>query len=217
MVSNVVRNLPTWLSEGLAEYYSTYDHLREGREATIGRPIESHLVQVGEGRLLPLSELIAVDDSSPLYNEGERRSVFYAQSWALTHMLLLGEPSRVKELSVFMAAIQSGAATADAWRQAFGAVDLDRELQQYIRAFAFRIYKFKFDDAIARVNASARPMSRRRYPLFLPDCAFARSESMKPRPSSMQRSRWTVRTPTRTWRKRRLIWRRVTAKRPPPG
>ena len=44
--------------------------------------------------LLPIEQLIRVDRNSSLYNEGDRRSVFYAQSWALAHMLLLGEPLR---------------------------------------------------------------------------------------------------------------------------
>ena len=47
---------------------------------------------VGE-RLLPVAQLLAVDETSALYNEGERRSIFYAESWALTHYLLMERPS----------------------------------------------------------------------------------------------------------------------------
>jgi hypothetical protein len=158
MISNVVMNLPTWLSEGLAEYYSTYDHARDGREAVIGRPRESHLRRLAEGKLLPLNELITVDRGSPLYNEGERRSVFYAQSWALTHMLLLGEPSRATELAAFIRAVQSGVTAPEAWRQAFGDADLSRTLQQYLRQFTFKAYRYTFTEGVARVDAAARLM-----------------------------------------------------------
>ena len=167
MISNVVMNLPAWLSEGLAEYYSTYEHSRDGREAVIGRPVESHLQRLAEGRLLPLKELISVDRDSPLYNEGERRSVFYAQSWALTHMLLLGEPNRAKELKTFMGAAQSGVSAPEAWRQAFGDADVARALQQYIRSLTFKAYRFRFSEALATVDATARPMPQAEVSAFL--------------------------------------------------
>ena len=167
MISNVVMNLPTWLDEGLAEYYSTYDATADGREAVIGRPVSSHLQRLSEERLLPINDLINVNQQSPMYNEGERRSVFYAQSWALTHMLLLGEPSRLNELAAFIGAVQRGVPTAEAWRQAFGVADLDKALRQYLRASTFRAYRFKFAEALARVSAAARSMSQADTSAFL--------------------------------------------------
>ena len=167
MISNVVMNLPTWLSEGLAEYYSTYDPSHDGREAVIGRPVDSHLQRLADGRLLPLNELITVDRNSPLYNEGERRSIFYAQSWALTHMLLLGEPARVNELSAFIRAVESGVSAPEAWRQAFGTADLDRGLQQYIRRLTFKAYRFKFPEGVARIDVAARPLPQPELSAFL--------------------------------------------------
>ena len=167
MVSNVITNLPTWLDEGLAEYYSTYSHTRGGREAMIGMPIESHVLRLREGRLLPMSELIAVDQDSPFYNEGERRSLFYAQSWAITHMLLVAQPTRVKELSAFIDAIRRGTPAGEAWRQAFGGADIDKELRRYIQRDRFGVYPFKFDEAVARVEALARPMPQSEVSAFL--------------------------------------------------
>lgn len=167
MISNTVMKMPTWLNEGLAEYYSTYDPVRDGREAVIGRPIESHLQRLAEGRLLPLNELITVGPDSSLYNEGERRSVFYAQSWALTHMLLHGEPARVNELGVFINAVQTGVPAPEAWRQAFGDVDLERAVQQYIRRFSFRAYRYKFSQGSTRVDGVARVLPQSDVAAFL--------------------------------------------------
>jgi hypothetical protein len=158
MVSNVAMNLPVWLSEGLAEYYSTYEYRRDGREALIGKPIDRHLQLLGEKTLLPLRELITVDDDSPLYNEGERRSLFYAQSWALTHMLLLGEPSRLQELSVFIRAVQSGTPPDAAWRQAFGSEDIERALAQYVRRVSLKAYRYTFTEGLSRLNPSAESL-----------------------------------------------------------
>jgi hypothetical protein len=47
--------------------------------------------------LIPLSQLTVVDHSSPMYNEGSRRGLLYAQSWALMHYFRFGsEPRRVQ-------------------------------------------------------------------------------------------------------------------------
>lgn len=159
VISNVSMSLPAWLNEGLAEYYSTSEYRRGGREAMIGLPIESHLRLLERGTLLPLSQLIAVDQASALYNERERRSIFYAQSWALTHMLLLGEPSRVKELSAFVGHLEAGRTEADAWREAFGAAAIERDLAAYVRRDSFRHYLFSFPERLAAFEANAVPMA----------------------------------------------------------
>jgi hypothetical protein len=155
VVSNVAMNLPAWLNEGLAEHYSTYEVSRGGREALIGRPIESHLRLLGEKTLLPLDQLLAVTHASPLYNEGERRSVFYAQAWALTHMLLLGEPSRIDQLKAFIRHRHEGMAEREAWRQAFGDARMDRELERYVRQHAFRAASYKFTERLTTFEGKA--------------------------------------------------------------
>ena len=76
VTSNVARNLPVWLAEGLAEFYSAYRMGGGGREAILGLPIDSHLAQpLQTSRLLPLRQLVGVTHDSPLYNENNRRSV----------------------------------------------------------------------------------------------------------------------------------------------
>jgi hypothetical protein len=158
VTSNFAMNVPVWLSEGLAEYYSTYEYTRGGRQAVIGRPIDSHVLLLNQTTLLPLEQLIKVDQSSPFYNEGERRSLFYAQSWALTHMLLLGEPERVKELTAFLSLLQSDVPEMDAWRKAFGDLAVDRELQRYVRRPSLRAYRFTFSEKLGTFGGTAVPM-----------------------------------------------------------
>lgn len=63
---------PVWLEEGLADFYSTFD----GKH--LGAPVREHL------RRLELSNwLSAAEMNSPR----ELTDIFYAQSWALVHML----------------------------------------------------------------------------------------------------------------------------------
>jgi hypothetical protein len=160
IISNVARNIPLCINEGLAEYYSTYRVGAGGREAVIGTAISSHLERLNQSTPLSLEELLAVTHDSPMYNEGSRRSVFYAESWALTHMLQLGEPRRTPQLGQFLSLVSQGVATPDAWTRAFGADNVQRDLNTYIRRQVFNAYRYTFPDKIAKFEAEALPLSR---------------------------------------------------------
>lgn len=155
VVSNVVRSLPAWLNEGLAEYYSTYEVSDGGREAVLGRPLIHHLQRLNETSLLKLQDLLNVDHRSPLYNEAERRSVFYAQSWALTHRLLRGSPPRTSELARYLQRVSEGIEPMQAWQQAFGAANMQRELEDYVRRRTFQAVQYTFPDKLTKFDAPA--------------------------------------------------------------
>lgn len=169
VISNIAQNVPLWLNEGLAEYYSTYEVRRGGREATIGRPLEHHLVRLEEGRLLPLADLLQAGHDSPHYNENDRRSIFYSQSWALTHLILMGEPNRSAELSAFLEKVAQGTPPDRAWQDAFGAANVERELQTYIRRQTFRALQYTFPEKLATVEGTARPLPQADARAFLAD------------------------------------------------
>jgi hypothetical protein len=158
ITSNIAGSLPVWLNEGLAEFYSTFETVGD-REALIGRTVPGHLDRLNETRLLTLDELLNVKHDSPLYNEGDRRSVFYAQSWALTHMLLAAQPSRRDKLGAYMASVENGMAPTDAWRASFGADRIDRELQNYIRRNSYNAFRFQFSEKTTSFNGTAAPVT----------------------------------------------------------
>jgi len=169
VISNLTHTVPVWLNEGLAEYYSTYELGRGGREAMIGRPVEGHLLRLAEARLLPLDELLQVTHDSPLYNEGDRRSIFYSQSWALTHLILMGEPNRSAELSAYLARVARGAPPMQAWQQAFGTAKMESELQSHIRRETFRALQYTFPEKLAMLDAPAVPIPAADAQAFLAD------------------------------------------------
>ena len=68
-----------------------------------------------------LADLMAVDRASPVYNEGQRRGMFYAQSWALMHYLMLGSRTRSAELAAYMAQLKAGASA----ERALSAIERD--------------------------------------------------------------------------------------------
>ncbi|HEU0107724.1 MAG TPA: hypothetical protein VFT38_16205 [Vicinamibacteria bacterium] len=111
---------PLWLSEGLAEVFSRWT--AAGAEALVGLPAPDHLRRLQREKALPLARLLQVDGSSPLYNEGDERGIFYSQSWALAHWIVFGRgPTGPADLQVFLSAIAAGAEPARAFASAFGA------------------------------------------------------------------------------------------------
>lgn len=158
VTSNSGQTLPLWLSEGLAEYYSTFELWTDRRNAIMGGLIDEHIERLHDTVLIPIAELLKLDHSSPLYNEGSRRSVLYAQSWALTHFIILGEPSRVPQLTDYLERVWSGVPTDEAWQKAFGAWNMDRELDQYIRRRSYRAVRYTFSEALGKFDVPANPI-----------------------------------------------------------
>ena len=113
---------PLWLNEGLAELYGALQFSRG--EALLGAPLLHHIGLLRRQELLPLTTLFQIDHSSPHYNEQEKIGIFYGQSWALVHYLMLGFRRRAA------AAIQPFSAT-DSARRIFRESDRARVWKNY--------------------------------------------------------------------------------------
>jgi tetratricopeptide (TPR) repeat protein len=115
--------LPLWLDEGLAEFYGN-SQLGE-KESRIGTIDNTNLYILGQNKLLPIETLLNVERSSPHYNEANRASVFYAESWALVHYLMMDEEAKKRQLlKNFLTTWDKGGSQIEAAQQAFG--DLKR-------------------------------------------------------------------------------------------
>ena len=149
LVGTAVRSIPVWLNEGLAEYYSTFRLKSGGKGANIGLAIARH-VQLLRQRFIPLSQLLAVDQSSELYNEGERRSIFYAESWALTHYLMTELPSGQSLINQYASAIAGGAVPEQAFTATFGMTPaaFEPKLRDYLRGLTFKAWVYTFDERL---------------------------------------------------------------------
>ncbi|MCG6948679.1 MAG: DUF1570 domain-containing protein [Acidobacteria bacterium] len=134
VANNNLWYLPVWFSEGLAEFYESF-HV-SGNRVTIGLPVARHLILLRNSTLIPLQRLFAVDRMSELYNETDRKNVFYAESWALVHYLLLGSEERRSQVATYLESIRNGAPSDEAFAEAFSSdyETLMRELRAYIRS-----------------------------------------------------------------------------------
>lgn len=91
-------NLPPWLNEGLADVYSTLQS--RGSQLVIGAPVLARMAEIHSGRpLLDLHLVTTVDRQSRYYNQPGPMSQFYAESWAVAHMLFLGNATATTSLS----------------------------------------------------------------------------------------------------------------------
>jgi tetratricopeptide (TPR) repeat protein len=127
-----VRALPLWLTEGLAEFWGSSDI--DEKEVRWGMLSQWHVLQLRRSSLLKLDELMAADQSSPLYNEAKRTSSFYAEAAVLTHYLLLGAPERRGQIQEFFKLLETDVEEPEALRRAFGDLrKLESELAAYVR------------------------------------------------------------------------------------
>jgi len=128
-----VPNTPLWLNEGLAELYGALQF--SGNEALLGAPILPYVNLLRQQELLPLKTLFSIGTNSPHYNEQDKSGVFYGESWALVHYLMLSDRGRLDQFRRFMQQIGRGETSEKAIQESFGVslAVLEEELQTYVR------------------------------------------------------------------------------------
>ena len=172
LVGNTGRQLPLWLNEGLAEYYSTYHVMDGGRTADIGRTLETSLLYLRE-RWLPLKELVAVEGA--MFHDSGRRDVFYPQAWALVHYVMTQMPGGVMAINNYINAVNAGVSSVPAFEQAFGETidSVERKLRQYVQRPIFTHARFTFSDKIATRAPSVRTLGAPEADAWLGDLQLA--------------------------------------------
>ena len=155
---NTYGDLPLWLHEGLAEYYSTFQVNKD--EARVGLPIAEHVLWLRKNPWIPLAQLFAIDQNSPEYNETARRGAFYAESWALTHYLLAGSPPRRGQLLELLRLAKTGTPGKEAFRKVFGGdpAALEREAHTYVQSYTFPYTRSPLQPE-ANLAMEVRPMA----------------------------------------------------------
>ncbi len=150
LIKNTIGSAPVWLNEGLAEYYSTFN-ISNDQKIVLGSPIANHVYLLRERKMLPLRTLFQVDHNSPHYNERDKQSIFYAESWALMHYLILGNKSqRLTQISQFITLMDRGTPMEQAFQQAFQTTfeKMEKELREYISHDRYPVINGTFDQKL---------------------------------------------------------------------
>jgi tetratricopeptide (TPR) repeat protein len=120
-----------WLTEGLAEVYST---LRmDDRGAELGGPLRGRLQALRNHAWMPLAALTSLPKGSIERQERGTNDLFYAESWALTGMLALS-PGYASRFPRFVAAAGEGVPSLDLLTRIYGksAEELTHDLRVWV-------------------------------------------------------------------------------------
>ena len=171
LVNNTFDRAPVWFNEGLAEYYSTFN-IADDQKVTLGAPIGSHVFLLRQSKMLPLKTLFEVDRRSPHYNEANKQSIFYAQSWALMHYLIIGKQGKVEQLGKFMELLGSNLPVDQAFQQAFETPFgvMEQDLRNYIKKDRYNVVRGHFERKLELdTTIEATPLSEAEAQAYLGD------------------------------------------------
>lgn len=118
---------PAWFTEGVANYYMTAKV--DDRETRVGYRDDWRIATLNQYSWMPIETMLT---RRALSANRDQMAVFYAQSWLLTHYLL-SDPTRLKQLEAYLAAVAGGAGSLDAVQPAFGMTP--RELETALRRY----------------------------------------------------------------------------------
>ncbi len=130
-MANQGRPLPLWLKEGAADFYAAFA-IQDG-SARIGLPT-GQIALLRKREWVPLAEVLAADNTSPLYTDAKRAPLFYAESWAMVHYLYADCPRRRGQLGIYLEQLAAGRTVEQAFASAFGVgfPEFEKELKAYV-------------------------------------------------------------------------------------
>ncbi len=151
-----IEDCPSWLNEGLAEFFATAeDDPKTGRlvlgnvqKEAVGMGLTNYQIIKGALKpsarfpLYPIRELIRMPQSK-LYAEDlpdrqdreHLRAQNYAQGWAICQFLIQGHPKGKKILVDYLKALKSGLGNEEAIAQAFKGYDSDEDWEKLDKQF----------------------------------------------------------------------------------
>lgn len=153
------RWLPTWLDEGLAEFYGNTRF--EGKKSYVGTPSPRARELQNRGLTIPLETILAVNPHTFYRGKEDQIATFYAESWALVHYLVFGpEMDHGKKMNLFYSRLQKGDQQGKAFREIFGEYkDVEQDLTRYISGFSLKSWVIDNPTSIQEKDFSVRKLS----------------------------------------------------------
>lgn len=167
-------HLPRWLDEGLADLYSTVEE-KDGI-ACVGLPIDDRMESLRfDGLAYDLPALFHIEPNDLVnMRKTSRRTRFYAESWALAHMLRFSL-DYYQGFDDFMREIEQGATSGQALRNVFhkSEADVRQDLERYIEAGHLRNEGWKVEESRFDLSYQAYSISPANSSEILDDLLFA--------------------------------------------
>lgn len=146
-----------WFDEGFAEFFSTIQ--ANGNKVDIGRPSDYNAAILRQNRLMKTADLFQVQQQSSTYNEsGDRRSIFYAESWLVVHYIYDNRLG-AKLVAYFDAVLNQHKPVDQAIQAAFGMppAEFDKALERYLQADRYIYYPIPVPENFDGSSFTAKP------------------------------------------------------------
>jgi hypothetical protein len=155
LLSNESAAYPGWMSEGLAELFSTMKFQNDG-SVVIGLPVDNRgYAMMGRNRWS--ARRLLLSDANP--PSDDERIELYSRGWLLCHYLLLSG-NRKGQIFAYIAAINKGRPPLEAAQSVFGDLDkLDSELETYLHRSKLPGAVLSADQVKASTQVSLRKLS----------------------------------------------------------
>jgi tetratricopeptide (TPR) repeat protein len=154
-----MRWLPTWLDEGLAEYYGNTRF--DGKKYYVGAPSPRVEALWGNRSMIPLDTLLKIEPYRYFHGDEFKIDEFYAESWALVHFMMFGpNMERGKKRDHFLLLLQKGEPQLTAFQEVFGPLkDVQAQLEKYVRAYTFNSWISDDPHTIQEKDFAVRKLS----------------------------------------------------------
>lgn len=145
--------MPLWLNEGLAQFFENTEF--RNKDVMLGEPSGWDLQILQKTPLIPLETLFRVDANSPYYHEEEKGSIFYPESWALTHLLMMTDRhNKTDHIDTYLKLVDQQVDPVTAAQQAFGDLKaLQAALSSYTNRMSYTV--LKLDSAAAPIDPNS--------------------------------------------------------------
>lgn len=161
--------VPTWFNEGLAEYYSTFE-IEQDQKVKLGLPKDIHLQLLSETRLIPLDTFFNLSNQQMQSGGSHSRSIFYAQSWAIIHYLMVND--KTAQLGQFLKLSTDGKDASAAFKEAFKTdyAAFEKDLKKYVKQSSYQYKLFAFKNKLVFENEmTATPLDDAASSFYLGD------------------------------------------------
>ena len=169
--------VPTWLNEGLAEFYEQSEV--DGVNFTIGNWQPGWWQVLQQEKPIPLAALVQRDYNVEPFKDQKEMGLFYAQSWLLVHYLMVAdEGKRRPQFVEFVRLLMQGVDQDQAFTQALGTdyAGMEKQLRDYLSRTTLHVYRGTMAQAVKRTSLPFSPMAPAVAEAYLTDLWFNRGD-----------------------------------------
>jgi hypothetical protein len=156
---NYKRPLPSWLNEGIAEFYGNCEV--NGLDVTVGRADPDTGFYLRRHAMIPMPELLGPEAMNKAFGNAIYAHLFYSQSWLLTHYLIFGKGMGSGErLNQYVDLVVSGADPVESFVQTFGDLKtVQNELYAYLEQKSLPAFKIRLPESFAQMQFVPRQLT----------------------------------------------------------